>query len=339
MAHNMPVFHLGVDDPACEPSQWTGASGSPVFVGGRIQGVIVSVPGHFMAHRFTAMPAWKLLEDQAFVQAIGWRTAIAKPTAFYLASLVNTDKLLKQINQLALETSNCQGGKALAFVFADFAEECPDSINFKLLHRLGSELAEPHKLVPDRNSLASSEPAGFLFGLLKAKLHAKDASAEAIREILEKSASAQVFVHELSDRHAVDEKFIAGLVDAWESLRFDAQRPCHFLILLHERQDGVTWWQRWRLRRWVSCMRHCLAQRSGRVIEPEASPTILLAHLKTWITCEVALYKLLTYQQENDLEDRVRNYFDKPKQPKPYVKIRPKIQSDLKAILSPPNAS
>ena len=334
------VFHLGVDDPAYQPSAWKGASGSPVFVDGKIQGVIVIAQADFPANRLAATPSFKLLNEPSFRQAIGWRepdrTAdIVKPTPFYLASLVNTDHHFEQIKKVTPTNSNLQGGQALAFVFADFEEECPDSINYKLLHRLGSPLMEPCKLLPKGEAVAPLKAADFLWAMLQAKLHADAATAEYVKQALEKSDNAWVFVHELSDQHAADQPFIADVVRAWESLHFAADRPCHFLILLHEKQESVNLWQRWRLRRWIACVKNRLAEMGCRVINPLASPAILSAHVKSWVEREVSHYEALSYQQENDLKDRVANHFDKPKQRKSYLKIRTEIQNDLKAVLYP----
>jgi hypothetical protein len=74
------VFHLGVDDPAYEPSLWKGASGSPVFVDEHIIGVIVSSPQNFNAGRFAAMPTWKLLQNRDFRDVVHYSSdSFVKP--------------------------------------------------------------------------------------------------------------------------------------------------------------------------------------------------------------------------------------------------------------------
>lgn len=65
------TFHLGVRYEVAVDAGWKGASGSPVVVGNRILGVVVSCPGNFHQTRLEATPVWKLLEDPEFRREIG----------------------------------------------------------------------------------------------------------------------------------------------------------------------------------------------------------------------------------------------------------------------------
>jgi len=66
-----PQFELGADYPADVEAGWQGLSGSPVFVHGKIIGVIVVCPADFGAGRLGATPVWKLLQDRTFSKAVG----------------------------------------------------------------------------------------------------------------------------------------------------------------------------------------------------------------------------------------------------------------------------
>ena len=67
-----PQFELGAEFPPDIKEGWQGISGSPVFVHGRIIGVIVVCPANFRAERLHATPVWKLLDDKAFRKAVGY---------------------------------------------------------------------------------------------------------------------------------------------------------------------------------------------------------------------------------------------------------------------------
>ncbi len=66
------TFELGVDYAAASAEDWQGASGSPVFVGQRILGVVASTQKPFQARRLTATATCHLLEDAAFRTAVGY---------------------------------------------------------------------------------------------------------------------------------------------------------------------------------------------------------------------------------------------------------------------------
>jgi hypothetical protein len=71
-ANTQTEFWLGANYEVSLHSSWAGSSGSPVFVHGKIIGVIVSCPPNFDQRRLRATPAWKLLADPAFRAAIGY---------------------------------------------------------------------------------------------------------------------------------------------------------------------------------------------------------------------------------------------------------------------------
>lgn len=66
------TFELGVDYAATSAEDWLGASGSPVFVGQRILGVVAFTHPTFAARRLTATATCHLLEDPRFRAAIGY---------------------------------------------------------------------------------------------------------------------------------------------------------------------------------------------------------------------------------------------------------------------------
>lgn len=70
-ADHDPQFELGAEFPPDVEEGWQGISGSPVFVHGKIIGVIVVCPANFRAQRLRATPSWKLLKDPEFSKAVG----------------------------------------------------------------------------------------------------------------------------------------------------------------------------------------------------------------------------------------------------------------------------
>jgi len=72
MAGQAAFFELIEDAQPEKDEDWKGASGMPVFVGGKILGVVQSVPPKFNAKKLYATPTWKLLEDEDFRKAIGY---------------------------------------------------------------------------------------------------------------------------------------------------------------------------------------------------------------------------------------------------------------------------
>jgi hypothetical protein len=72
MADSATEFELGTDYEVDQDKRWKGASGSPVFVGDKIIGVIVSCPEKFDAKRLRATPLWRILQKPGFCEAIGY---------------------------------------------------------------------------------------------------------------------------------------------------------------------------------------------------------------------------------------------------------------------------
>ncbi|WP_162801383.1 hypothetical protein [Azospirillum brasilense] len=60
------VFELGVKYAPSISDGWRGTSGSPVFVGDMIIGVVVTCPENFNQSRLKATPTWKLFQDESF---------------------------------------------------------------------------------------------------------------------------------------------------------------------------------------------------------------------------------------------------------------------------------
>lgn len=65
-------FALGVEFPTGSAEGWLGASGSPVFVGQRILGVVATAQRPFNGERLTATATCRLLHDESFRKAIGY---------------------------------------------------------------------------------------------------------------------------------------------------------------------------------------------------------------------------------------------------------------------------
>ena len=59
-------FQLNVDAPALADEDWEGASGSPVFVGNLIIGVVANAPRRFKSRRFDAVPIYRLLQQAEY---------------------------------------------------------------------------------------------------------------------------------------------------------------------------------------------------------------------------------------------------------------------------------
>lgn len=51
---------------------WKGVSGMPVFVRGKILGIVKSIPEGFKAKRLHAVPAWQILQDKKVREALGF---------------------------------------------------------------------------------------------------------------------------------------------------------------------------------------------------------------------------------------------------------------------------
>lgn len=77
-----PRFELGAEFPPEAEEGWEGISGSPVFVHGKIIGVIVVCPANFRAQRLRATPTWKLLEDPEFRKAVGYDEQLGRRQLF-----------------------------------------------------------------------------------------------------------------------------------------------------------------------------------------------------------------------------------------------------------------
>jgi hypothetical protein len=65
-------FELGVQYPPDQSGGWKGASGSPVFIEGKIYGVVVTSEEDFTGARVEATPTWKLLKVSGFPEALGY---------------------------------------------------------------------------------------------------------------------------------------------------------------------------------------------------------------------------------------------------------------------------
>lgn len=73
-----PTFDVQVMAPTDDLLKWQGASGSPVFIGRRILGVVCTCPDNFQGARFKATPVWKLLEIQSFRDVLGYDDQLDK---------------------------------------------------------------------------------------------------------------------------------------------------------------------------------------------------------------------------------------------------------------------
>jgi Trypsin-like peptidase domain len=62
-------FELAVEAPPADVKDWSGISGAPVFVDGRIYGVLREAPEDFVGRRLHATPIHRLMAIDGFVQA------------------------------------------------------------------------------------------------------------------------------------------------------------------------------------------------------------------------------------------------------------------------------
>ncbi len=98
MADTEESFELGAEYPADVETGWQGLSGSPVFVHGRIIGVVVTCPADFAAARLRATPAWRLLGDADFRQVVGYDDQQTRRQGFEarLAALLQDSEAVMQ---------------------------------------------------------------------------------------------------------------------------------------------------------------------------------------------------------------------------------------------------
>jgi hypothetical protein len=107
-------FELLNRAPVADDQLWQGASGSPVFVGRRIIGIIISCPENFNAGRLRATPCWKLLEDAGFRAAIGYDEQQTRRKAYktQVSNLLKTSGEARQSLAAELnEASDALAGK------------------------------------------------------------------------------------------------------------------------------------------------------------------------------------------------------------------------------------
>jgi hypothetical protein len=323
------VFELGVDDPAKSPDLWQGASGSPVFVDGKIQGVIITAPTNFPANRFAAAPMWRLLQDDAFRKAVNDpRQLLVKRDEWFLSSLVKTDFQADQIRQFVHHRApTADPGKALACVFADFTVECPDTLAYKLLHQLNSASPGQKQVPITVEYKRGMQPEEWLCAVMEETLHAEAPTHGAIRKALQDHfQEPSVFVLDLDEGHLDNRQFVAGLIHAWQGIKLD--QP-HCLLLLHCKPQPPNLLRRWCLSRWAKRMRECLGGASRHLIRSDTSPAIYPAHGKAWI--EEIAKQGFSEPQIDELRFRWNRRFNRNK-PLRYETIRLELKADLKAV-------
>ncbi len=71
MAEGDSFFELIEDAKPDTKVDWSGVSGMPVFVDSEILGVVKHVPPNYDHKKLEAVPAWRLLQDEAFKQHLG----------------------------------------------------------------------------------------------------------------------------------------------------------------------------------------------------------------------------------------------------------------------------
>ena len=102
-ADTAPEFELGAKYAVELPEGWRGASGSPVFVMGKIIGGVVTCPLDFDAQRLLAVPVWRLLEDQGFRDAIGFDERAERLEQVRRATAGHLEKAVKAMEALGAE--------------------------------------------------------------------------------------------------------------------------------------------------------------------------------------------------------------------------------------------
>jgi hypothetical protein len=342
VADNEWEFQLGENYPVSRASLWQGASGSPVFNGNGMIGVIVAAPEAFNGSRFDAISIWKLLTIAGFAESIpdftesigGGASAPNKRNPWFLCSLVKTDAQTKQIKQLVPEGEPVAAGQAIACVFTDFNVECPDSLAFKIIHQFGSDQHVAEQLTLADAPLGTKKAEDVLWELLRKILHAPSATAGDIQDVLQQKRSPKVFELDLGEQ-VNNHAWIAEMAKAWERLTFADKGHHHYLILLHTKHEKPWFWRRWWLKRWVSCMQKKCSQ-GGRVIKPDPTPALRKPHLYAWINAIEPLG--LDTLQQSELKVRVDRHFQSSAT-KTYLDIRVDMKADLQAVLSQPDHS
>lgn len=192
-----------------------------------------------------------------------------KRNEWFLSHLVSTHSQAKQLLQFM--PSSGPDAKALACVFAEFNVECPETLAFKLLHRLKSESRAPEQLNVTVAYGPSTKPDEWLWKILKEKVCAAEPTAKAIQQALQAHyLSPQVFVLDLEHSQIRNRKFIAGLIQAWQSLSLNKQSHC--LVLLYNKAERPKRLRRWGLALWAWRMGGFLGKASHHLIRPRCNP-------------------------------------------------------------------
>lgn len=104
-------LELGADYTTKIPGGWRGASGSPVFVAGKLVGIVRSCPKEFDQNRLYAVPICQLLANDGFRQAIRY----------------GTEKNRESLRMLEREAINVLSGcEKAARIFAEELNVAPD---------------------------------------------------------------------------------------------------------------------------------------------------------------------------------------------------------------------
>lgn len=149
------TFKLGVVFPAERAEDWLGASGSPVFVGQRILGVIASAQRPFGARRLTATATCRLLEDQKFRSAVRY-VERGKALERYKSELVDVlSTSMEAAESLAAEMEMDLHGKLHGDV--RFATIVVDQLVSQRLDTVLRHLSVAHRKLCERKKWSSAE--------------------------------------------------------------------------------------------------------------------------------------------------------------------------------------
>jgi hypothetical protein len=103
MADVAREFELGTKYAVDREEGWKGASGCPVFVEGKIIGVVITCPMNFNATRLRSTPIYKLLQIPEFRKAIGYDDRVARLEEIRLFIANNLAESPKAMDVLANE--------------------------------------------------------------------------------------------------------------------------------------------------------------------------------------------------------------------------------------------
>jgi len=297
---------------------------------------------------------------------------IKRDRAEFLSFLVGKDQQFMPIEKLgfvevkdeklAIKSKKVVSGKALAFVIADFALEYPDALQHKLHRhlRLGDS---PGIADVSFVHISDQDPATYLWQIVFKTLGTRSAEPVDIAAHLNKLGYSAILRYTLTGDGQKDRRFVAKLIEAWESLPVAPDQPTHFLLLVNEipASGKVSWLAHWRLCGWMRTVEALLLKKSrhstlmgrllrliinrpdrnlgkrepmvGRVLRPARSPSLGLQDILDWRVKDLPDFNL-NQSQTGDIHQFALDTFKQQKK-LAYSEVRPQLKSQLEKLIHP----